>query len=94
MIANCKAKELFKDILKRNLFEPYNKCTIKRVFYFSDKRIRDKDNFDASTKAYSDGLKDSGIIIDDAGIDWLGTEFVYQKDIISYMTYEFYSFSY
>lgn len=94
LISFALSKDLFKDILNRNLFEPYNSCTIKRVFYFNDKRRRDKDNYDAMTKAYSDGLKDCGIIKDDSGINWLGTEFVIQKDIISYLEYHFYELKY
>lgn len=87
------SKELFSKYLNDAYFLPFKKCTIKRVFYFSDKRRRDKDNYDAMTKAYSDGLKDSGIIFDDSCIEWLGTEFIVQNETASYLEYHFYELS-
>jgi Holliday junction resolvase RusA-like endonuclease len=43
-------------------------------FYFKDRRRRDADNLLASLKAVFDGLKDAGVIDDDAGFIHLPIE--------------------
>ena len=57
-------------------FIPFEFATIRRVFHFKDNRTRDKDNFDAMTKAASDGIVMSGLMKDDTGITWQPTKFI------------------
>ena len=71
----------------------FKEATIKRVFYFKDNRRRDKDNFDAMTKAVSDGMVDSGLLLDDDQITWMPTEFIIDKEKDSHLEYHIYSLS-
>lgn len=74
-----------KDIpeLYNRLFEPYESVTIQRLFYFKTNRRRDKDNFNAGTKAFNDGMVDSGLLCDDSGdhIIWMDSKLIYDKTI-------------
>lgn len=38
------------------------------IFHFKDRRLRDRDNLLASMKSAFDGIVDSGLLIDDAGL--------------------------
>ncbi len=73
--------------------DSYEKATIKRVFYFKDKRRRDSDNFDAMTKSVTDGMRDSGLLKDDDQITWLPTEFIVDKDTRPRLEYHLYDLS-
>lgn len=46
--------------------EPIAEADIVCVFYFKDKRRRDRDNLLASLKAAFDGIADAGIVSDDS----------------------------
>lgn len=45
------------------------RARVRATFYFSTKRRRDADNLLASLKAAFDGLRDAGVINDDAGLE-------------------------
>lgn len=89
------AKICFKDILTRNLFEPYRSATIGLKFYFKDNRRRDHRNFEGRCKSYDDGIVDSGILIDDDKLTWQPTEFIINSELEhSYLEYHFYKLEY
>lgn len=54
-------------------------ATVQARFYFRDKRRRDTDNMLASLKAAFDGLKDSGLIVDDSGLTHLPVQVAVDK---------------
>ena len=46
----------------------WKEAKVRPVFYWPDKRSRDKDNALAAIKSALDGLQDAGVIVDDAGL--------------------------
>ena len=53
---------------------------VQAVFFCRSKRRRDKDNFNASLKAYLDSLADAGVIANDSGFIPLPPEFKQDND--------------
>jgi Holliday junction resolvase RusA-like endonuclease len=47
---------------------PWESATAQPVFYFRDRRRRDRDNCGAMLKAYFDALQDAGVIVNDSGL--------------------------
>jgi len=62
-----------------NLFKfkkPRSKdAEVQRIYYFKNKRGRDKDNFDIMTKPYMDGFEKIGLFDNDCYVSYLKTEF-------------------
>ena len=52
-------------INRQRLPVPFAAVTVQPVFYFRDKRRRDRDNAGAMLKAAYDGLVDAGLLADD-----------------------------
>ena len=57
----------------------WKSATVLIRAYFKDKRKRDKDNIQASCKAYFDGLADAGLIDNDSGLTHLPMEVYVDK---------------
>lgn len=54
-------------------------ATVRCVFYWPDKRRRDKDNAVSSMKAAFDGLADAGVVVNDSGLTHLPCEMLVDK---------------
>ncbi|MDH3719353.1 MAG: hypothetical protein OES79_14635 [Planctomycetota bacterium] len=59
---------------------PWKAAKVQPVFYFKDRRRRDRDNLAASLKAAYDGLVDAGLLVDDEGLVPLPPEIGVDKD--------------
>lgn len=93
-LSKLAARVTFRDTLLNPKFEPFRKATIKRVFYFRLKRRRDHDNLNSMCKCITDGIIDSGILIDDDLITWLPTEINVDHKGIQSLEYHFFNLEY
>ena len=57
----------------------WKEATVQATFYHKDRRRRDSDNLLGSLKSAFDGLKDSGLILDDSGLTHLPVQKLVDK---------------
>ena len=55
-------------LCKNPKYRGWAAAKVQPVFYFKDKRRRDRDNLAATLKAAYDGLVDAGLLVDDEGL--------------------------